>query len=238
MGLSSGRELLEEVDDVMAEHSPLEDFLTGISERVQRQRSRQKSRFEKLSKDKGALRKQFDAVSGFAGGGTVKAVRGLAPGLGITLGGRQVVKGGLRRINKAANQGKPLQGTGEMRGGQKPTTKQLFDMAIRKQREPEDARSFEKFMKKVDTLFDDLKPKNLNRSSSISEQGLRKNIGGQRPPNAELEALALRKQEATRISQTIKKARKERLVERTKELENNPNSAALIRKLERLFDED
>ncbi len=40
---------------------------------------------------------------------------------------------------------------------------------------------------------------NLNRAASVSEEGFRRNIGGKRPPDAELEALALQKQGAQRV---------------------------------------
>ena len=48
---------------------------------------------------------------------------------------------------------------------------------------------------------------------------LRKNIGGKRPPNKELEALALRKQQAQRIAKEDKAMRKEGIKKRTEMFE-------------------
>ncbi len=50
-------------------------------------------------------------------------------------------------------------------------------------------------------------PAHLNRSASLSEEGLRKNIGGKRPPDAELEALALRKQVTIKAKKSALKNR-------------------------------
>lgn len=52
---------------------------------------------------------------------------------------------------------------------------------------------------------------NIDRPSTISSQGRRSNVGGQRPPDAELEALALSKQKAQRIAKRKRAIRKESL---------------------------
>lgn len=57
---------------------------------------------------------------------------------------------------------------------------------------------------------------NLNRPLSLSKDELRRNIGGKRPPDTELEALALQKQLAQKVAKSDKAAIKERLKARTK----------------------
>ena len=67
----------------------------------------------------------------------------------------------LRQRRQTANdQGGPLPGSGfARRGGETPTDKELFDMAIRVQREPADVRSFEKFMAEIRSIMDELTKK-------------------------------------------------------------------------------
>ena len=166
----------------MPEHSPLEDFLAGVGQRFKNAQAGHSKRLKGRS-----LQEIFESGPGAGfGAGTVGSVRGLAPGLGITLGGRQVTKGGLGQIDKTAITSKKS---------------------------------------------------NLNRSASISEEGFRRNVGGKRPPDAELEALALRKQGQLQANKRAKKTQKDALLERTKELETNPRSTILRQKLERVFDE-
>jgi len=58
-------------------------------------------------------------------------------------------------------------------------------------------------LKNIDEQFDRInRPANISRPNTIAGKELRKNIGGKRPPDTELEALALRKQQAQRIART------------------------------------
>ncbi len=68
---------------------------------------------------------------------------------------------------------------------------------------------------------------NTSREGSISEVGFRRNIGGKRPPDAELEALALRKQQAQRVAREDKAMRKEGFKKRTKSFEEEGGSMEL-----------
>lgn len=55
--------------------------------------------------------------------------------------------------------------------------------------------SLEEGLESANTLAKRLTGKaNINRPNTISSEGLRANVGGKRPPNTELEALALRRQ--------------------------------------------
>ncbi len=147
----------------MPEHSPLEDFLAGVGQRFKNAQAGHSKRLKGRS-----LQEIFESGPGAGfGAGTVGSVRGLAPGLGITLGGRQVTKGGLGQIDKTAITSKKS---------------------------------------------------NLNRSASISEEGFRRNVGGKRPPDAELEALALRKQVTAKANKSALKSRT-RIFEITKKLD-------------------
>ncbi len=172
-------------EEVMAEHSPLEDFLAGIGQRFKNAQAEHSRRLKGKS-----LHEIFENSigAGFAGAGAIKAVRGLSSRIGILLGGKQVTKSGLRKIDKGSILSK--------------------------------------------------EKSNLNRSSTISEEGLRKNVGGKRPPDAELEALALRKQEAAKIAKTIKKARKERLLFQTELAEKSQSSLnRFLKKMQDIVDE-
>ena len=53
----------------------------------------------------------------------------------------------------------------------------------------------------------------------VSKTGLRRNIGGRRPPDTELEALAIRKQQAQKIAKEDRAMRKEGIKKRTKMFE-------------------
>ncbi len=77
---------------------------------------------------------------------------------------------------------------------------------------------------------------NLNRQSSISEEGLRKNVGGKRPPDAELQALAVRKQsqlaDIKKGDIARKAAARQALVDRTGLLERDPKGFDRLIELE------
>ncbi len=107
--------------------------------------------------DPGAF-EQFLAspAAGFIGPGTLKALRGVKGRVKeITLEGKAVPTS-TRMVRPGAND-PHLQGTRMRSGNEPPTNQELFDMALRAQRAPADARSFEEFMKKIRVIFDDLK---------------------------------------------------------------------------------
>ena len=62
---------------------------------------------------------------------------------------------------------------------------------------------------------------NIDRPSTISSEGRRTNVGGQRPPDTELEALALSKQKAQRTAQTTRETKKRIMKRRTKMFEED-----------------
>ena len=156
---------------------------------------------------------------GFGGAGAIKAIRGV-PGVRLSIVGKELSESAGETIAEAALRTKDRLFTGRTHAEAFEKGRGVFDK-LKKASEVEQGftTSTGRFVNRKEALeiakrsgqtknpvFRDriaaeeaIKPAaNISRPNTIAGKELRKNVGGQRPPDTELEALALKKQQAQR----------------------------------------
>ena len=89
-------------------------------------------------------------------------------------------------------------------------------------------------LKNIDEQFDRIsRPANISRPNTIAGKELRKNVGGRRPPDTELEALALKKQQGQRTAKAEKETRK-RVLRKETELSTQEPAGPAARRAARI----